>query len=260
MSERTILVTNDDGITAKGIAALVGVAKQFGKVVVVAPDSPQSGMGHAVTLGKPLFIKEETLFEGIEAYSCSGTPVDCVKWAVHNVLKNQLPDFCFSGINHGANNSINILYSGTMSAAMEGAIQGINSIGFSSLDYSVDADMSTAAAMAKQTIEKVISDGMPDSKLLNVNIPRIPLDEIKGFKLCRQTDAKWVEEFDESTDPHGRKQFTIKGKFVNFDTGKDNCVWALAQGYVSVVPVQFDLTSYPDLDILRENWKLNGPS
>jgi len=258
MSEKLILVTNDDGITSGGIRALINVAREYGRVVVVAPDSPQSGMGHAVTLTESLRIVKKDLFDGLEAYSCSGTPVDCVKWGVHKALSNQLPDFCLSGINHGANNSINILYSGTMSAAMEGAIQGINSIGFSSLDFNEEADMTDAAKIVKDVMEKVSQGSMPNSKLLNVNIPALPYHELKGLRISRQADAKWVEEFDEQKDDFGRTEFKISGKFVNFDKGEDTDVWALKNGYVSVVPVQFDLTSYPDLELLRNKWNNNG--
>jgi len=258
MSEKLILVTNDDGITSKGIRALVNVARTIGKVVVVAPDAPQSGMGHAVTLFKPLRVEKQTLFEGVEAYSCSGTPVDCVKWGVHKALAGQLPEFVLSGINHGANNSINILYSGTMSAAMEGAIQGANSIGFSSLDFDEEADMDDAERVVKDVMARVLEKGMPDSKLLNVNIPALPYDEIKGMRISRQANAKWIEEFEESTDSQGRAAFKISGKFVNFDKGDDSCVWALKNDFVSVVPVQFDLTSYPDLEKLRNSWTPNG--
>jgi len=254
MSEKLILVTNDDGITSGGIRALIDVARDYGRVVVVAPDSPQSGKGHAVTLTEPLRIVKKDLFEGVEAYSCSGTPVDCVKWGVHKALSNQLPDFCLSGINHGANNSINILYSGTMSAAMEGAIQGINSIGFSSLDFNEEADMTDAARIVRDVMEKVTQKGMPNSKLLNVNIPSMPYEDLKGLRISRQADAKWVEEFEERKDNLGRTEFMISGKFVNFDKKEDTDVWALKNGYVSVVPVQFDLTSYPDLVLLKNNW------
>lgn len=258
MSEKLILVTNDDGITSGGIKALIDVARDYGRVVVVAPNSPQSGQGHAVTLTKPLHIVKQDLYEGIEAYACSGTPVDCVKWGVHKALSGQLPDFCLSGINHGSNNSINVLYSGTMSAAMEGAIQGIPSIGFSYLDFNEEADMSDPAKVVRDVMEKVVSQGMPSSRLLNVNIPVLPYGELKGLRIARQADAKWVEEFEEGKDDLGRREFKISGKFINFDKGEDCDVWALKNGYVSVVPVQYDLTSHKDLDSLQTKWNQDG--
>jgi 5'-nucleotidase len=190
----TILITNDDGITAPGIAALIEVAKQYGRVVVVAPDAPQSAMGHAITIGKPLRLNHVNLFGDVEAYQCSGTPVDCVKIAVDKVLHKK-PDFCFSGINHGSNASINIIYSGTMSAAMEGAIEGIPSIGFSYEDYSFDADFSLAQQVANDVIHKMISKQIPQKALYNVNIPKISIKKYKGIKACRQANAKWNENF-----------------------------------------------------------------
>ena len=238
-----ILVTNDDGITAPGIEALVNSMRSLGQVVVVAPDSPQSGMGHAITMNHPLRMERMHLFEEVEAYQCSGTPADCVKLAVDKVMHRR-PDLLVSGINHGSNSSINVIYSGTMSAAMEGAIEGIKAIGFSLNNYNFDADFKAAShyagIIAKQTLER----GLPGGTLLNVNVPNLSVDEIKGLKICRQARAKWVEEFDERTDPHQRKYYWLTGKFVNNDHGEDTDEWALANGYVSVVPTQFDLTAH----------------
>jgi len=241
--EPVILITNDDGITAPGIRALVEAVKDLGKVVVVAPDKPQSGMGHAITIGSPLRLTPSNIFGDIEAYSTSGTPVDCVKLAVDKVLHHK-PDICLSGVNHGANHSINVIYSGTMSAALEAAIESIPSIGFSLLDFSIEADFEGAKQYARLIVQQIIGKKIDKHLCLNVNIPAMPAELIKGFKVCRQAYAKYEEDFDERSDPHGKKYYWLTGEFVNFDKGKDTDVWALKNGFVSVVPVQFDLTNY----------------
>ncbi|MCW3463219.1 5'/3'-nucleotidase SurE [Chitinophaga nivalis] len=252
--ERIILVTNDDGITAPGIRALIEAVKPLGKVVVVAPDSPQSGKGHAITIGTPLRLNQVDIFEDIEAWQCSGTPVDCVKLARDKILHRK-PDICVSGINHGANHSINVIYSGTMSAAMEAAIEGIPSVGFSFMEYSYDADFSLPAKVAREVTSRMLETTLPVGTLFNVNIPIVSEREYKGLKLCRQADAKWVEEFDERRDPHGKKYYWLTGQFKNRDTGEDTDVWALENNYASLVPVQFDLTNYQLKKKLEEDWK-----
>lgn len=251
-----ILVTNDDDITAPGIHALVDAVKALGKVIVVAPDRAQSGKGHAITIGVPLRMNKVNLFgDDIEAYQCSGTPVDCVKLARDKVL-HRLPDICLSGINHGANHSINIIYSGTMSAAMEAAIEGITSIGFSSLDYRFEADFTLSKKIAFQLTKKALEDKMLQGSLFNVNIPVIEENRLKGIRICRQAKAKWEEDFDERRDPHDQKYYWLTGKFKNMDEGEDTDVWALENNYVSVVPVQFDLTNYKLKKELEKHWKL----
>ena len=252
-----ILITNDDGITAPGIMNLVEAVKDLGKIVVVAPDKPQSGMGHAITIGQPLRLHKVNTFADIEAYSCTGTPVDCVKLAVDKVLHRK-PDLCLSGINHGANHSINVIYSGTMSAAVEAAIESIPSAGFSLLDYSIEADFTGARKYVRIVVEKMLSTKLDKHTVLNVNIPPLPVELLKGFKLCRQAYAKYEEDFMERQDPTGRMYYWLTGEFVNFDKGKDTDVWALAHGYVSVVPVQFDMTHYSLKDQLENIWK-NDP-
>lgn len=249
-----ILITNDDGVTAPGIMNLVEAVKDLGKVVVVAPDKPQSGMGHAITIGQPLRLHKSNVFGDIEAYSCTGTPVDCVKLAVDKVLRRK-PDLCLSGINHGANHSINVIYSGTMSAAVEAAIESIPSAGFSLLDYSIEADFSGARKYVRLIVEKMLASKMDKHTVLNVNIPALPVEALKGFKLCRQAYAKYVEDFMERQDPHGKMYYWLTGEFVNFDKGKDTDVWALANGYVSVVPVQFDMTHYEQKSKFEKLWK-----
>ncbi|MCC6720621.1 MAG: 5'/3'-nucleotidase SurE [Bacteroidia bacterium] len=250
MSTPLILVCNDDGISAPGIAALVNSMKQIGQVVVVAPDSPQSGTGHAITMNHPLRMERVHLFDDIPAYQCSGTPVDCVKLAVDKVLHRR-PDLLVSGINHGSNSSINVIYSGTISAAVEGAIEGINSIGFSLNDYGFEADFEASVYYSKIISQKVLENNLPEGTLLNVNIPKLKLNEIKGIKICRQAKAKWVEEFDERTDPHSRKYYWLTGNFINNDHGEDTDEWAIKNGFVSVVPTQFDLTAHHSISILN---------
>jgi 5'-nucleotidase len=252
-STPVILITNDDGITAPGISALIEAVRGLGNIVVVAPDKPQSGMGHAITIGNPLRMNQVHLFEGIEAWQVSGTPVDCVKLAVDKIL-NGPPDICLSGINHGANHSINVIYSGTMSAAMEAAIEGIPSIGFSLMDFSMDADFSAAKALIPQLVKQAMAVTGEKHLLLNVNIPKLPIDLIKGVRICRQAYAKYQEDFDERRDPHGRKYFWLTGEFVNFDRGTDTDVWALDNGYVSVVPVLIDFTNYALKTQLETTW------
>ncbi len=251
MKKPLILVTNDDGMFAPGIKALVEVAKEIGELLVVAPDSPQSGMGHAITIHDPLRLKKVNPFDGIEAYECSGTPVDCVKLAITVILEGRKPDICISGVNHGSNSSINIIYSGTMSAAMEASLNGIPSIGFSLLNFKHDANFENSKPYVKHLVEHVLENGIPHADLLNVNIPDLPTEEIKGIKVCRQGNARWVEEYTESKDPRNQQYYWLTGKFVNKDTGTDTDVWALENGYISVVPSMHDLTKYESIPALK---------
>ncbi|MCB0395764.1 MAG: 5'/3'-nucleotidase SurE [Flavobacteriales bacterium] len=251
MSEKpVILVTNDDGIKAPGLRCLIRVMREFGDVLVVAPDKPQSGMGHAITIHFPLRLVEVQI-DGHSEYECSGTPVDCVKLAVNKILHRK-PDLCVSGINHGQNSSVNVIYSGTMSAAVEGAIEGIPSIGFSLLDHSVDADFSEAEDVVRTVVRKVMKEGLPSGTCLNVNIPRKTAEPIKGIKVCRQALARYEEEFEERTDPMGHPYYWLTGVFKNYDHGEDTDEWALSHHYVSVVPVQFDMTAHHGLPFLNQ--------
>ncbi len=251
-----ILVTNDDGVSAPGLKALVEAMTGLGKVVVVAPDKPQSGMGHAITIGDPLRIEKVHLFESIDAYQCSGTPVDCVKLAKDKIL-NKNPDLCVSGINHGSNSSINVIYSGTMSAAVEACIESIPAIGFSLLDYSFEADFTGAKHYARTIARLLLENKLPHGTLLNVNFPKLPLERIKGIKVCRQANAKWEEDYDERIDPRGHKYYWLTGKFVSYDHREDTDEWALKEGYVSMVPVQFDLTAFHAIEHIGKSWKLD---
>jgi 5'-nucleotidase len=250
MIKPLILVTNDDGITAPGIRNLIEAVSQLGNVVVVAPDKPQSGMGHAITIHNTLRIQEFTVDENIKEYACSGTPVDCVKIAIDKLLPRK-PDLIVSGVNHGSNSSINVIYSGTMSAAVEGCIEGIPSVGFSLCDYSLNADFSGAKEYIKIICSKVLENSLPDGICLNVNFPKLPKEEIKGIKVCRQAKAIWQEEFDERKDPSGKTYYWLTGKFINLDEGNDTDEWALANGYVTLVPVQIDFTGHKAIDKLN---------
>ncbi len=252
MGKPLILVSNDDGITSRGIHTLIDIMRELGEVVVVAPDSPQSGMGHAITIGDTLRLEENTLFEGVEAFECSGTPADCVKIAKHHVLKDRKPDLVVSGINHGSNTSISVLYSGTMSAAIEAAIEGMPAIGFSLCDYSATADFSHVKEYVKTIASNVLKNGLKKGVALNVNFPPKQNEQIKGVRVCRQAHARWQEEFDQRHDPYGRRYFWMAGNFVNFDTSEDNDEWAIANNYISIVPCQYDMTDYSSLENLKE--------
>ena len=239
-----ILVTNDDGISAPGIRALISVMKEIGTVVVVAPDSPQSAMGHAITINSTLFINKINIDSDVDQeYSCSGTPVDCVKLAVNEILK-QKPDLCVSGINHGSNSSINVIYSGTMSAAVEAGIEGIPAIGFSLLDYDWNADFEAIKSFIRKITLEVLENGLPEGVVLNVNFPKLKEADIKGIKVCRQAKAFWMEKFDKRKTPQGKDYYWLTGEFINQDKGEDTDEWALKNGFISVVPVQFDLTAH----------------
>ncbi len=243
-----ILVTNDDGINAPGIAALVEIAKEFGQVTVVAPDSPQSGQGHAITLKNPLRLKEVNVFKDTKSYQCDGTPADCVKLAKYVIFKNKTIDLCLSGINHGSNASINIIYSGTMSAAMEASIDGIPSIGFSLDDFAFNADFTAAKHYARIIIKQYIEHLDSANTLLNVNFPNLSQELIKGIKVCEQGDGRWEENFQEGVDPYGGKYYWLTGKFHLNKTNTKSDIEALKDGYVSIVPSWHNLTDRQMLD------------
>ncbi len=252
--EKLILITNDDGIEARGLKSLIEVVREFGKVVVVAPEESQSGMSHAITMKFPLRIRKVKNEEGLEIYSCNGTPVDCVKLAVHQLLGRK-PDMLVSGINHGSNASVSIVYSGTMAAAIEGSINKIPSIGFSLLDYSADADFETSRIYVRRIMEKVFMNGIEKGICLNVNIPVGKEDELKGIKVCRQTDGYWQEEFDKRIDPGKREYYWLTGNFTNSEPlADDTDEWALKNKFVSVVPIRIDFTSYSRIEELKK-WK-----
>jgi len=255
MKQPVILVTNDDGIHAKGLHALVDIVKDFGKVLVIAPMEGQSGMSHAITVKVPIRVQKLKEEENLVMYSCSGTPVDSVKMAISELITGK-PDLLVSGINHGSNSSTSVVYSGTMAAAIEGAINEIPSIGFSLLDYDKDADFEVASHYARKIIEGVLTNGIPKGISLNVNIPEGGFERVKGVKICRQNKGVWREEFDKRKDPFNREYYWLTGEFHDLEPDSDDTdQWALLNNYVSVVPVKFDLTSYEMIDELN-NWKL----
>ncbi|WP_394974812.1 5'/3'-nucleotidase SurE [uncultured Croceitalea sp.] len=258
MKKPLILVTNDDGITAPGLRALVGFMSQIGEVVVVAPDSPQSGMGHAITIDNTLYSKKVKINTKKDApieYSCSGTPADCVKLGLQEILEKR-PDIVVSGINHGSNSSINVIYSGTMSAAIEAGIEGIPAIGFSLCDYSWNADFTGTKEVVTKIVLGALKNGIPKGTVLNVNIPKSHSDNPKGIKVCRQAKANWKEKFDKRSSPSGKEYYWLTGEFELLDEGKDTDVHALENGFVSVVPTQFDLTAHHVIKHIN-NWNLN---
>lgn len=250
-----ILVTNDDGITAPGLRALIQIMNKIGDVVVVAPDSPQSGMGHAITVDNVLHCNPITIDDGPQLeYTCSGTPADCVKMAVNEIL-NRKPDLCVSGINHGSNSSINVIYSGTMSAAVEAGIEGIPAIGFSLLDFKWHANFKPSEVFVTKITESALLNGIPEGVVLNVNIPNLMESEIKGIKICRQANGYWKEIFDKRKSPTGKEYYWLSGEFVNKDKGQDTDIYALETGYISVVPVQFDMTAHHMIQKIN-SWEL----
>ncbi len=243
LNKRLILVTNDDGITAPGIRSLIKVMRQLGMVVVAAPDKPQSGMGHAITVNLPLRYHLIAQEEDYTEYSINGTPVDCVKLAEKYLLPRR-PDLIVSGINHGSNASINILYSGTMAAVLEGVMLDIPSIGFSLCDYVWEADFTPAEPWVEQITRKVLQEGLPRYTGLNINIPVPGSGGIKGIKVVRQGEGRWEEEFEHRVDPRRRDYFWITGHFKNYDGMPDTDLYALDHGYISVVPVHYDFTAH----------------
>jgi 5'-nucleotidase len=249
-----ILVTNDDGIHAPGIRNLIAAIRPMGDVLVVAPDKPQSAMGHAVTIQVPLRLHKITEEENYREYSCNGTPADCVKLGEKVVLRGK-PDLIVSGINHGSNASINVLYSGTMAAVIEGAMENIPAIGFSLNDYSPAADFSHCQNLIRSLAALVLEKGLPDGVCLNVNIPAKKDTPVSGIRITRQAKAFWDENFDERKDPHHRDYYWLRGEFVNLETDQDNDHWALNNNYVSIVPVQIDLTAHQMISELKD-WKI----
>ncbi len=256
MNRPVILITNDDGVMAPGIRHLIFLMRQIGEIVVVAPDKPQSAMGHAVTLTSPLRLERIQSDESHQEFSCSGTPVDCVKIAVNKVLHRK-PDLLVSGINHGSNASINVIYSGTMSAAIEGAMEGIPAIGYSLCDHHLDAVFSHADNHILNIARNVLNHGLPTGYCLNVNIPQKQEHPIKGIKVCRQANANWEEEFDHRKDPHNHDYYWLTGKFANKDLKEDTDIFAIDNNYISLVPIQYDFTAHHLISSLN-NWDFNA--
>lgn len=246
-----ILITNDDGVAAKGLLALSGIAREYGDVVVMAPERNASGLSHSITSWRPLRAREVRQEEGLSVYCCDGTPVDCVKLAVEHFCPRQ-PDLVLSGINHGSNSSINVLYSGTMGAVLEATALGFNAIGFSLLNHNPEADFSGCLPSVNRIVGTTLKQGLPANVALNVNIPRLSADEIKGIRICRQAHALWSDSFEKRTDPQGRPYWWLTGKFVCPEPPQDSDEWALSHGYVSVVPVSPDFTHHPSINELTK--------
>lgn len=247
-----IMVVNDDGITAPGIRKLIGLMKQLGEVFVVAPNQSQSGMGHAITINSTLRFSKYDGGDGVEEYTCDGTPVDCVKFGTEVAARGRKVDLVVSGINHGHNYSINVIYSGTMSAALEGAIEGIPSIGFSLDNHNLDADFSACEEHILAIAKDLLNRKDQKAYCLNVNIPALPKEEIKGIKICRQGKGVWQKDFQKRQDPLGQDYYWLSGFFENQDQDKiDTDIWAIENGYISVVPIQFDLTDSPAIASLK---------
>jgi 5'-nucleotidase len=251
-----ILVTNDDGINAPGIRFLAKAVAPLGDVVIVAPDKPMSGMGHAITIAVPLSCRHLSKNGNYLEYSVNGTPVDCVKLALNSILDRK-PDLLVSGVNHGSNSSVNIIYSGTMAAVLEACMNGVPAVGFSLLDYSTDADFSHCGDVILRVSKAVITNQLPVNTCLNVNIPKKSEMPLKGIKVCRQANAFWKEEFVMRIDPHNRPYYWLTGTFNLLDDGSDTDEAALKENFASVVPVHFDFTNYQALQII-ENWNLNA--
>ncbi len=249
-----LFITNDDGISSKGIKSLIEIAKEFGDILVVAPDKPQSGMGHAITVNQILRLEKSLIFEGVDAYTCSGTPVDCVKLGIYEIMKRK-PDLILSGINHGANYSTNVLYSGTMSAAVEGAMENIPSIGFSLDDFHSDADFSEAQSWSKKLIREALNGNFPKHVCFNVNFPSFNGQPYKGFQVCSQAHAFWEDRFDKRLDQFGKPYYWLTGEFIAGNEIKGTDIEALNKGYATIVPTQFDMTAYNALDELKK-WNL----
>ena len=252
MGKPLILITNDDGINARGIQHLIQLMNEIGECFVIAPDKPQSGKGHAITIEEPIRYKKLEQYSH-PAYSCNGTSADCVKVAIRHLMP-RMPDLVVSGINHGSNSSVSVIYSGTMAAVIEAAMEGIPAIGFSLLDHSPEADFKPALPFIKHITEEALTQGIPKHHCINVNIPKT--QDIKGVKICRQAKGRWIEEFDVREDPHKRTYLWLKGYFEDLDQGDDTDQHALNNGYVSVVPVQYDLTDYKYLNELKK-WNID---
>ncbi|RLD62931.1 MAG: 5'/3'-nucleotidase SurE [Bacteroidetes bacterium] len=247
-----ILVSNDDGVSAKGLKNLIEVVKPYGDIVVVAPETAKSGMSHAISFKNPIRLNKVEEYDNVKIYSCSGTPADCVKLALNQVVDRK-PDYLVSGINHGSNASISVIYSGTMGAAIEGCLNGIQSIGFSILSHSLDADFALAKKYSQQIFEKVMEKGLPKGICLNVNFPVIDIDELEGFKVCRQAQGVWKEEFDKRVDPNNKDYYWLTGNFNNFEPdAEDTDEWALRNNYASIVPIKVDFTSYGTIEEMKE--------
>ena len=254
MKSPLILITNDDGYQSKGIQSLINAVKDFGEIMIVAPDGPQSGMGHAITVNHSIRCNKTKFHGSLDSYFCSGTPVDCIKMGIY-LLNGRKPDIILSGINHGTNVSTNILYSGTMGAAVEGALEGIPSIGFSLTDSSEDADFSYSEKIVSLITQKVLDKGIKKGTCLNVNIPKVNESSIKGIKVCRQGRAFWKDDFEKRKDPSGKSYYWLKGSFSSKESEMDTDINYLENNFVTIVPTQYDMTCHNSIKELKQ-WDL----
>lgn len=249
--DKLILLTNDDGLYAAGLKTLLEVVEEFGKVIMISTIESMSGMSQALTVKVPLRVRLIEENEKHRIYACNGTPTDCVKLAV-NQLVDRMPDYVVSGINHGSNASVSVLYSGTMAAALEGCLYGISSVGFSLNDFSSSADFSVCREYVRIVMKKMVEESLPDGICLNVNIPAVKQEDIKGIKVCRQSKGNWKEEFEKRKDPMGKSYYWLTGIYRNHEPdATDTDEWAIANNYVSVVPVSIDMTAHSYLDKLK---------
>lgn len=247
-----ILITNDDGAEAPGIAVLTRLMMEIGDVVVVAPDGPRSAQSNALTVTQPIRYRKIEERDGLKRYSCTGTPTDCVKLALNEIVERK-PDLLVSGINHGSNSAINVIYSGTMGAVLEGCENGILSIGFSIDSHSLSADFSHFEPYILKITQEALKNGLPNATCLNVNAPK---DNIVGVKVSRQCDGCWTKEFEKRNDPQGRPYFWLTGYFENHEPdAEDTDEWAILNGYVSIVPTKIDLTAYEAMEAIKK-WEI----
>ncbi len=248
MQNPLILVTNDDGISSKGIRELIGIARSLGDVIVVAPDGPQSGKSHSITQEKVIQFRHIVSTQGYDEYACSGTPVDAVKIALHEICKTRKPDFVFSGINHGTNASVSVLYSGTMGAAIEGTINGMHSVGFSIDDYSDDAEFSHILPHIHDIAQEIVANGLPAGVSLNVNFPKACDKPLAGVKVVRGAKGNWIEQFYPANHPYGLKTFWLAGSFLNYEPdAEDTDLYVIKQNFGSIVPIHVDFNAYEHL-------------
>ncbi len=250
----SILVSNDDGIFSDGLGMLVKELQSIAAVTIVAPENQQSAVGHAITMHRPLRVREVSKDENFFGYAVDGTPADCVKLAIRHLMKNK-PDLVISGINHGSNTAVSVIYSGTVSAATEGTILGIPSFAISLTTFEPNADFSYAAKFARQLALKVVEKGLPFGTLLNVNVPPVPENEIRGVVITRQGKSIWNDEFEARRDPGNKQYFWLKGELVELDEEEDIDQRAILNNKISVTPIQFDLTNYSLLEVLR-TWNI----
>jgi 5'-nucleotidase len=249
--DKLILITNDDGLYAAGLRTLIRIMQEFGKLVVISATESRSGMSQALTVKHPLRVKLLEEDDGKRIYACSGTPTDGVKLAVNQLMERK-PDLIVSGINHGSNASASVLYSGTMAAALEGCLYKITSVGFSLNSYSPTADFSACEEYIRKVCSQLLKEPLPDGVCLNVNIPALPAQEIKGMMVARQAMGSWQEEFEKRKDPAGKTYYWLTGRFINHEPeSTDTDEWAINNGYVSVVPVTTDMTAHSFIKVLK---------